>query len=154
MVPHDQALDAEPQEFTDPDLDGFFRVIADKQRRFVLYYLLEEQRSSVDELADELVRWMSDDNRPLSPLTRRDGIRIDLQHAHLPHLEDESLVTYDRNSGSVSLVTLPPTVESVLALAMGLDGADLDGPALQNDEWAVTPAGYDRTQESSRGGAR
>lgn len=134
MAPHDQALDAEPQEFTDPDLDGFFRVIADKQRRFVLYYLLEEQRASVDELAEGLARWTSDDNRPLSPPTRRDGIRTDLHHTHLPHLEDESLVTYDSDSGTVSLVALPPTVESVLSLSLELDGVDLDGLALQNDE--------------------
>jgi hypothetical protein len=123
MAPHDNEFDADPQEHADPDLDGFFRVIADKQRRFVLCYLLEEQRSSVDVLADELARWMSDDNRPPLPPTRRDRIRTDLHHADLPHLEDESLVTYDRDSGSVSLVTLPPAAESVLSLAMQLDGS-------------------------------
>jgi DNA-binding transcriptional ArsR family regulator len=134
MVPHDQALDAEPREDAVVAVDDVFGALADEHRRFVLYHLCEQPRSSVDALADALADRTSDGIRPRSPPGRRDEIRTSLHHAHLPHLEDRSFVTYDRESGSVTLATLSPDVTALLALAMEMDEVAPDVSTLPSGE--------------------
>ncbi|WP_323191850.1 hypothetical protein [Halostella sp. PRR32] len=125
MAPTDRTLDAESQNVTSTSLDEIFGTLANEKRRFTLYYLRERPTTTVDELADVLATKALVDTPTLSLSGYRDEMLIRLDHVHLQKLEAMSLVTYDRETGRVTLAALPPVVESVLDHAMPMERVDL-----------------------------
>lgn len=93
--------------------DGFYRALAEQPRRYVLSYLLNRGGCSVEELADVLGGWESTTDSILSP-ERREQIRLELEHNHLPHLDDRGLLTYDRAEQRVTVADLDAEVKALL----------------------------------------
>jgi DNA-binding transcriptional ArsR family regulator len=98
--------EAEPELEAPPIDDAFYRALAARPRRRILAYLLEEQQSTVSELADVLCGWELSDETMITP-DRHEAIRIALQHSHLPQLADAGLITVDRGEGTVQLLEVP-----------------------------------------------
>ncbi len=70
-----------------PELDDLsFRVLADARRRRLLYVLLEEGETTVDEMATLLAGWAAVDSGTMTTPTDRERIRVRLYHADLPML--------------------------------------------------------------------
>lgn len=87
-------------ESTAMELDGAIKVIADEQRRRVLYYLRDEGVATVD----DLVRHLADDLATPSEeshVDRREHLRTRLLHVHLPHLVAADVIQWDRRSEAV-----------------------------------------------------
>ncbi len=83
-----------------PSLDVVFDVLADKRRRFALYYLHE----SADETAtiEEVAEYVASLEEPsCEPDVHRTRIVTSLQHAHLPKLEEAGVVEYDQRSETI-----------------------------------------------------
>jgi len=96
-------LDVDPREH-DPEAiapppDELFGVLSDRTRRRILWFLLEESRTTVDELADLLLGWEISGDGVAGP-EERDGVLVSLHHVHLPRLADAGLVRYDADSGA------------------------------------------------------
>lgn len=91
-----------PARFDD---DGFYRAMANRSRRRVLYHLLAVEESTVSDLATVLV-----DRRTMTTAEERRDREIELHHVHLPLLAAEDLVDYDPATGTVELVDLDPAV--------------------------------------------
>ena len=85
-------------------LDGIYGLLAASRRRYILYYVSENERTSVEELSLQVTAWENDE--PVSAVgesDRRDVV-VSLRHAHLPKLESHGVVEYDERSGKVVTV--------------------------------------------------
>lgn len=86
-------------------LDEVFRVLADRRRRYVLYYFEEtdETVASLTELTDQLLTWENEwrDTDTVPDSQHRKKLRIELHHNHLPRLADTKLIEYDARSETV-----------------------------------------------------
>lgn len=100
-----------PPRFAD---DRFFRALASRRRRRALRYLLEENDTTVEEIATVLSGWEATTTATMQTPADRSEIRIDLTHNHLPRLADAGLVEYDRDTGSVRLASLHPQVAALI----------------------------------------
>jgi hypothetical protein len=99
-----------------PSLDLVFDLLSNQRRRYALYYLYEQSDgvATVDELADSIVaneqREAHSDSIEGSD-ERRETIRTELQHAHLPKLADAGMIEHDRRSETVRYWTQPSLEE-------------------------------------------
>lgn len=100
-------------ETKQPSLAHLLELLANRRRRYALYYLDEVETTVVtlDELTDQLVEWEHEwDGYEDSMDTHRESVRIALHHNHLPRLADAALIDYDdrteivRNWGEPSLI--------------------------------------------------
>lgn len=114
------------------DLDGILGAIADRERRFVLYYLRERESMSVERLADVVATWLAVENGT-SPATveERDRLLDALRRTHLPQLDDLGLLDYDRMSGTVTLVPPCETVDPLLETTASLEHATRVPPSAE-----------------------
>ncbi|ELY34391.1 hypothetical protein C500_00612 [Natrialba magadii ATCC 43099] len=67
-------------------LDTAYGLLSTSQRRYALYYFLNNEDASLDELVEEISEWESD----VAP----ESIRIALHHNHLPQLAEHGIVEY------------------------------------------------------------
>lgn len=84
--------------------DELHRVLSRQLCRRVLTHLLEKNESSVDELADVLSGWETENG--VVSAERHRQIRIALHHQHLPQLATAGLVTFDPGTGHVVMEEL------------------------------------------------
>lgn len=86
-------------------LDQLFRLLADRHRRYTLYYLDETETDVVtlDEVAEYVVeRSEPGRNETEQPAdSMRERIRLALHHNHLPRLAKAGLIDYDARSQTV-----------------------------------------------------
>lgn len=116
----------------DPDaaaeLDAAFGVLADVHRRYALNYLRDRESATLDEVATVVAGWLGTRDDPTGVVTprHRDSVRTALHHVHLPRLAAAGFVSYDADSGDVTLESLPEFVETVLdrSLAQQRDGVE------------------------------
>lgn len=111
----------ENEQETDPKVlpiltnEQFYRALASKHRRRLLYFLTEEQTSTVEELATVLTGWKATETGKLGTVEDRENARIRLVHVHLPLLEESELVQYDRQRKTVTLASLDPLITELLS---------------------------------------
>lgn len=83
-----------------PSLDQVFDLLADRRRRYALYYLYDttDGVATVGELADHV---MALEDESAEPEDRRLAVLTALEHVHLPKLEDAGVLEYDKRSSSI-----------------------------------------------------
>lgn len=97
----DVSDDSEGDSGISPQLDATLDLLSDKRRRYVLYYLREQGGTvSLEELADMVAAWESDDESPDHP-----QVLADLHHSHLPRLDEAGAVTFDPEDGYVAFAS-------------------------------------------------
>lgn len=113
-----------------PVADGGFQIdmvteaLANERRRYVLYYLRDNESAELDELTEQVaVRETGTPPGELDEQTRR-NVRIDLCHAQLPKLEDTGMIEYDRRHGSIRFRRPPDEVEYFLDYCATLELPD------------------------------
>lgn len=103
----DLEVDSTAAEFAS---DGFYRALADKSRRRLLFALLTTERGTVDELAELLYGWAATTEEQAN----YERIRTALHHQHLPTLAAEGFVKFDSEAETVERVELPEDVQSLI----------------------------------------
>ena len=84
--------------------DNLFDALADEQRRWILFSLLERERSiNIDSPPDGF---------------ERDGLIVERRHVHLPKLEDYGFVEWHRDERVVEAGPKFEAVEPVLRLLL------------------------------------
>lgn len=104
----------------DPDwkqLDRGFDVLTDRTRRFALYFLLEQQSASIDELADVVTSWTHVADGEPGTRDRRDRIYQSLVHQHVPALDDAGIVDHDGETDTVSMRPCPEPIRDLVRLS-------------------------------------
>ncbi|WP_126663070.1 DUF7344 domain-containing protein [Haloterrigena salifodinae] len=101
-----------------PDLlDDAFLALRERDRRLVLYFLLEHETASLSELADVVTAWShADDSRVIEPRCRNQWY-LQLRQVHIPKLVDADIVTHDEETGRVSLASCPEPIRELAARA-------------------------------------
>jgi len=92
---------------TTPGLeDHSFRALANARRRRLLYVLLEEGETTVDEMATLLSGWTAVDSGEMTTPEERERHRVRLYHADLPILSEAGLVDVDRERDTLDVATV------------------------------------------------
>jgi hypothetical protein len=84
--------------------DVVFDLLSNPRRRYVLYYLSEvDEPIQLRDLADQVSSW--ENEIPVDELSnqQRKRVYVSLYQTHIPKLEDAGVVSYDSESGYVSL---------------------------------------------------
>jgi hypothetical protein len=102
-------------------LEEVFRCLRKRRRRFVLYYLQDEEVATVHELAQEIAAWENEIPREQVDDDQQERIAVSLSHTHLPQLADSLFVEYDRRSNTVRYTEPPALLDEVLQLLKRLE---------------------------------
>jgi DNA-binding transcriptional ArsR family regulator len=94
--------------------DEFYDAMAVSQRRRLLYYLLAEGESSVEELTTVLSGWEATTTGSMQTSAEWSDLRLTLVHNHLPRLTAAGLVTHDPDNDTVEIASLHPRVVTII----------------------------------------
>lgn len=92
------------------------RALAERERRYVVYYALDHERVSIDELGDVVAGWVAANEGRVMVPPDRESLVIDLYHNHIPRLADAGLVEFDETTQVVTAVSLPGAVRDLVQL--------------------------------------
>lgn len=98
--------------------DQFYRALAATQRRRLLYHLLAEKESTVEELATVLSGWEATTTGTMRTAADRSKLRLTLVHNHLPRLAEAGLIDYEPPDEAVQLTSLHPQVADIIRLSV------------------------------------
>lgn len=109
-----------------PDLtdDDVYRALAETRRRRLMYVLLIEEETTVGELARVLAGWDAVDTGSMTTPRDHERIVIKLDHEDLPLLEEAGLLTYDRESATISLEPLDEAVADLICQSVEADSSE------------------------------
>jgi hypothetical protein len=118
-------------------VDAVFSTIADDRRRYALYYLRDRGETDVETLATVVAGWTAAEADPTAVVTpeERERVHIALHHSHLPRLEREEFVRYDREAGTVELADLPEFLDTVLARSLAQRRREGEPRASDDADW-------------------
>ena len=98
-----------------PSLDLVFDLLSNRRRRYALYFLFDQHDgvATIDDVAEHVVtlEHQLGHAKDGSLSEREDGVRIELQHVHLPKLEDAGILELDRRTETVRYWTQPTLEE-------------------------------------------
>jgi hypothetical protein len=84
-----------------PALDATLDLLSNRRRRYVLYYLREQNGTvTLEELAEQVASWESDAGNRVDD----ERVLADLYHSQLPRLEEADTITFDPEENYVTLV--------------------------------------------------
>ena len=107
-------------------LDATFALLSDARRRFVLAYLQDHRRATLDELADVVTGWEeSRRGDAIATPKKRDQIAVRLHHVGLPKLAAAGVIEYDHRLKLAEFVGLSGPMADILAAA---GGTETNGP--------------------------
>ncbi|WP_135852907.1 DUF7344 domain-containing protein [Halorussus salinus] len=118
-------------------VDTVFSVVADDNRRYALYYLSDRGATDVERLATVVAGWTNANADPTAVVTpdERERVEIALHHVHLPRLEREGFVRYDREAGTVELADVPDLLDTVLARSLDQRRREAGPRASGDSDW-------------------
>lgn len=94
--------------------DWLYRALASTRRRRLLYLLLVEAESTVDEIATVLAGWDATEAGTMATPDNYEQIVIELRHKHLPLLAEAGLVAYDSERSTVRIEPLDTAVSNLI----------------------------------------
>jgi DNA-binding GntR family transcriptional regulator len=94
--------------------DEFYRALASLRRRRLLAYLIEQEESTVDELAGMLATREATANDDIATQNAHQRMETSLVHVHLPMLAAAGLVEYDSSEGSVVSRSLDERIRTLI----------------------------------------
>ncbi|WP_458210941.1 DUF7344 domain-containing protein [Haladaptatus sp. NG-SE-30] len=104
------------------EIDHVYTALGHPRRRYLCYTLLEDTEWSLTELATKLAAWENDVAEQAVTHLQWERVYASLYHAHVPKLVDESVITFDDVSETISAGEHAAQVQTALE---GI-GASLD----------------------------
>lgn len=103
-------------------LDRYLDALADQRRRYVLYYLGDEEVATTSDIAEHIVSWDTGSTPSRVSDEEVRTVQTELQHNHLPRLADYGIIEYDTRTGDVRLEDLPQSFRLLLGLCQVIEG--------------------------------
>lgn len=92
------------RDAVDPDtIDAVFEGFCDRDRRYLLYFLLEHDHVSVQDLGNIVTGWVKANSSEMGHRADRDATLCELRHQHVPLLIESNLIEYDEATESLSV---------------------------------------------------
>lgn len=101
--------------------DQLYRALASTRRRRLLYVLLAEEESTVDQIATVLTGWNATEIGGMATPDDRKEIFLELVHTHLPLLDKTGMVAHDRKSGTVRIEALDTAVVDLICRSVEVE---------------------------------
>lgn len=95
--------------------DELFELLSSARRRFILFYLQQNPMPiELQTLAEELAAW--ENETAVDDLTpqQRKRVYVSLYQTHIPKLEELGIISYDSDSGYITLENSPEQIMSIL----------------------------------------
>jgi hypothetical protein len=96
-----ESVEESAEQPTEPTEQEVFDILSNRRRRYALYALFDDDTATIGSLAEQIAAWENDcpvaEVRP----TGRKHVYTALQQSHLPKLERNGLISFDRESGRV-----------------------------------------------------
>ncbi|MDG5760801.1 hypothetical protein QA600_15805 [Natronococcus sp. A-GB1] len=77
-------------------------LLAESERRYLLYQLAETRRGNLEDVVSEIAAWERSEDGSIDSEDRQ-RVYVSLIHNHLPRLADYGIVDYDLRSGDIVL---------------------------------------------------
>jgi len=104
------------------ELDHVYDALSHSRRRYLCYTLQEDNEWSLDELARKVAAYENDVSEGEVTPHKHDQVYVSLNHAHVPKLVADGVVTFDEQTETI---TAAENAQQVLAALKGM-GASLD----------------------------
>lgn len=102
-------------------VDEILEILTSERRRFVLYCLDESHGSiQIDELAEQITEHEGEDSKA-SADDQLEEIIIQLEHTHLPKIQESVQVTLNRDGDQVQLTGLSPEADILLSVTKAIE---------------------------------
>ncbi|TKR27960.1 DUF7344 domain-containing protein [Natronomonas salsuginis] len=99
-----------------------FTALTDPVRRYVLYYLTNQEAPvSFDSLTTQAAAWDTDSEPDAVDDETLAEVRTALYHVHLPKLADLGVITYEANPGEIALTDDTDSLDPFLEPARQAD---------------------------------
>ncbi|THE63586.1 hypothetical protein D8Y22_17360 [Salinadaptatus halalkaliphilus] len=85
-------------------MDDACSLLAEPERRYVLYQLSEHQETTLEDVVSQVAAWKHDELAGEVDSEIRQHVYVSLVHNHLPRLADYDIIDYDLRSGDIVLV--------------------------------------------------
>lgn len=112
-------------------LERILTGLNDVRRRYLLYYLTEQQYAHIAEAAEYIAACELECELGEVPPEAHEDIEIDLFHTHLPYLTDLDLIEYDSRNGDIRFRDPPEKLMEFLELAEATE--DVDTPDIETE---------------------
>lgn len=112
------AGDCERQGVEGDQLSEVLAALADRRRRYALYYLRECGGANVDAVAERVVA-LERERTDADPTVEQ--VRTMLHHVHLPALRAAALVEYDPRGNDVAYAEPPVSLDALLDAAASIE---------------------------------
>lgn len=93
-------------------------------RRYLLYYLREEDPCDLDEASRRIAAWEYECHPADVPSEIQDRIKSELYHIHIPKLDDLDVIKYDDQTGMIRHHDPPEGLDDFIDLAREEDELD------------------------------
>jgi DNA-binding transcriptional ArsR family regulator len=109
-----------------PSLDCLFDLLSESRRRYALYHLNDQPDgvATIEDLTENVIALeeatetgdangdrTASEAPAVNSADRRSGVQLELQHVHLPKLEDAGILEHDRRSETVRYWSQPSLEE-------------------------------------------
>lgn len=91
-------------------VDEILDALRSKHRRYLLYYLQDEEHATLEELATQLATWEPAQSSGTSHQEHQEQLERSLYHRDLPEFAESNLIEYDQRSKHIRYRE-PPTVQ-------------------------------------------
>lgn len=95
-------------------LDEILRILGNRRRRALFYYLQEHEVATVDEVAAHLAAQEPETPAGEGNVDHGERIKLELVHTALPKLAASHFIDYDSRSGTVRYVDPPEHLQLIL----------------------------------------
>lgn len=99
-------------------IDVTFSLLDETRRRYLLYIVQQTDPTTLTEAARTIAAAETEYQPANVPNDVLEDVRVDLQHVHLPKLQDSGVIEYDARNGDIRCGSLPEPLASLLDMAV------------------------------------
>lgn len=104
------------EEESELSRDQMFDILSSSRRRYTLYYLRQQgEPVQLTDLAEELAAWENETTVEDLSSQARKRVYVSLYQTHAPKLQEAGLITYDADTGEITLREDAPEVEPFIS---------------------------------------
>lgn len=102
--------------------DDAFEVLSNQRRRYAIHYLkMQDQQVELGDLSEHIASWENETSVSEVNSAERKRVYTSLQSHHLPKMNEQGIVNYDRRAGVVELTDSAADLEVYLDVVHGRD---------------------------------
>ncbi|WP_226008302.1 DUF7344 domain-containing protein [Natrinema salinisoli] len=99
-------------------LDKIFGLLKDERRRYVLYYLYEQDGPvAIRDVVETIENWEDDPPPEDSSLDKFERISLDIKYNHIPKSDEVQFIQYDSEQSVIQIQGSPPEFDTLVTIA-------------------------------------